>query len=250
MFWLLFISNNDLTMIYLTFKKAFYFKYYGMGQDANSVLMEAQGRVCEYMNIVLRGENGTSGSDSAMKGSRSRQLSCNFVKRILKCKLTEMRTHDFLPHLVKRRKQQTFNLNGNRIRLGKVIPYDPEWHLNKEKKRNADGLKMHSNIESAPKNLENECCTKCKDTFQKLFKTENDDEKIEVTRKELMKFIDENFDRRKRVRVEVLEDHNIGHIESNVGTPLDAKFDKENIPVEGVNNGGDGGSDYIPGSII
>ena len=165
-----------------------------MGQDYNYVLADAQGRVCNAMNIVLRGTDG-DGSSSVKSGP----VSVNFIKRILKCKLTEIRTHDILPHLVKRRKTKALNERGKRLRLDRVIRFDANCHLNKSKKWKAivPLEKKEKDEEDEDVSLERESA---KEMLKELFKTKDENEEIRISRVELMKFVDEYKGTKKRKR--------------------------------------------------
>ena len=162
-----------------------------MGQDYNYVLADAQGRVCNAMNIVLRGTDG-DGSSSVKSGP----VSVNFIKRILKCKLTEIRTHDILPHLVKRRKTKALNERGKRLRLDRVIRFDANCHLNKSKKWKGI-VPLEKKEEDEDVCLERESA---KEMLRELFKTKDENEEIRISRVELMKFVDEYKGTKKRKR--------------------------------------------------
>ena len=166
--------------------QAFDFKYYGMGIGGNAVLADAEGRVCEYTNIVIRGVSGKCENKS--NSLRHGPVSVNFVKRILKCKLTELRTHDFLPHLVRKRKEMALNKNGKRLRLNNTfVRYDPGFHLNTKKKRHSENAISDKSVKAREKETEN-----TKRLLEKLFKTDDVNETIEISRKDLMKFVEEN----------------------------------------------------------
>lgn len=219
--YILIIDNvHQKNLTYYIFRlQAFHFKYYGMGINANAVLDSAHGKLCEYMNIVVRGKGNKV--NNIIEGARNGPVQVDFMRRLLKCKLTELRTHEMLPHLVKRRKKVVLNKNGNRLRLGSVVAYDAEHNLNTTKKRHSEHTQIFKKVEECTPEYMNK-----NDLIKILFEEKKDDEAISITKIEMLRiFDDESKSKKRRVEEDTSDKEN--SVEKNgelmLPPPLDIK---------------------------